>query len=44
MKSIKTTTTVGEKTVAEPEGESAKVTADVQGTKLKQMLSNLKSS
>ena len=43
MKSIKTTTTVGEKPVEESTEEHSKVTADVHGTKLKQMLSNLKS-
>jgi replicative DNA helicase len=43
MKSIKTTTTVGEKPVAEPKGDQPKVSAEVQSSKLKQMLSNIKS-
>jgi hypothetical protein len=43
MKSIKTTTTVGEKPVTEPKGDQPKVSAEVQSSKLKQMLSNIKS-
>ena len=44
MKSIKTTTTVGEKPVQTQETqEQPKVTAEVQSTKLKSMLNNLKS-
>ena len=43
MKSIKTTTTVGEQPVANVEGEQPKVTGEVQSNKLKQMLGNLKS-
>ena len=44
MKSIKTTTTVGEKPVQSVDKqEQPKVTAEVQSTKLKSMLNNLKS-
>ena len=43
MKSIKTTTTVGEQPVANVEGDQPKVTGEVQSNKLKQMLGNLKS-
>ena len=44
MKSIKTTTTVGEKPVQTQETqEQPKITAEVQSTKLKSMLNNLKS-
>ena len=44
MKSIKTTTTVGEKPVETVDKqEQPKVTAEVQSTKLKSMLNNLKS-
>jgi len=44
MKSIKTTTTVGEKPVQSTDNtEQSKVTAEVQSSKLKSMLNNLKS-
>ena len=44
MKSIKTTTTVGEKPVQSADNtEQPKVTAEVQSSKLKSMLNNLKS-
>ena len=44
MKSIKTTTTVGEKPVESADNkEQPKVTAEVQSSKLKSMLNNLKS-
>ena len=44
MKSIKTTTTVGEKPVQSADNkEQSKVTAEVQSSKLKSMLNNLKS-
>jgi len=43
MKSIKTTTTVGEKPLDEPTGDQPKVTGEVQSNKLKQMLNQIKS-
>ena len=43
MKSIKTTTTVGEKPVEESSEEQPKVTAELQSNKLKQMLNQIKS-
>ena len=42
MKSIKTTTTVGEQPVDNLEGDQPKVTGQVQSNKLKQMLGDLK--
>ena len=43
MKSIKTTTTVGEKPVAESTGDQPKVQGELQSNKLKQMLNQIKS-
>ena len=40
--SIKNKTSVAPNTDAVPAGETGKITADVQSTKLKQMLNNLK--
>ena len=42
MKSIKTTTTVGEQPVADVQGEQPKVTGEVQSSKLKSMLTQIK--